>query len=139
MKESTADQIRMVVFVILAIAIFVGYAYFFKPPVQPPSPAQSAAQSAPAQAQARLPLPTAAPGKPTIIQAIQGSAEQTIVVESTLYRVELSNRGGVVRSWKLKNYLDDQKPAHPLDLVNPEVAAELGWPLSLMLSDAQLE
>jgi len=129
----------MVVFVILAIAIFVGYSYFFKPPVQPEKPAQISPQSAPAQPQARLPLPTAAPGKPTIIRAIQGSAEQTIVVESTLYRVELSNRGGVVRSWKLKNYLDDQKPAHPLDLVNPNVAAELGWPLSLMLSDAQLE
>ena len=49
------------------------------------------------------------------------------------------NRGGVVQSWKLKKYFDDQKPPQPLDLVNDSVAQQLGWPFSLVLSDPQLE
>ena len=44
-----------------------------------------------------------------------------------------------MRSWKLKNYFDDQKPPHPLDLVDPSASQQLGWPFSLMLSDPQLE
>ena len=49
----------------------------------------------------------------------RSTAEKNVVVQSALYRVELSNRGGVVQSWKLNKYFDDQKPPHPLDLVNP--------------------
>jgi YidC/Oxa1 family membrane protein insertase len=70
---------------------------------------------------------------------IQAAEEKSVVVESPLYLVELSNRGGVVRSWKLKKYSDDQKPAHLLDLVNNSAAQQLGWPFSLVLSDSQLE
>ena len=42
-------------------------------------------------------------------------------------------------TWKLKKYFDDQKPPHPLDLVNAQRAQQLGWPFSLVLSDPQLE
>jgi YidC/Oxa1 family membrane protein insertase len=73
------------------------------------------------------------------IPAVQASEEKIAAVDSTLYRVELSNRGGVVRSWKLKKYFDDQQPPQPLDLINTAAAQQLGWPLSLMLSDPQLE
>ena len=42
---------------------------------------------------------------------IAASEERTIEIENSLYDVELSNHGGVVHSWKLKKYLDDQKNA----------------------------
>ena len=35
----------------------------------------------------------------------------------------------VVKSWKLKNYNDDQKPPQPLELVDSDGSAQLGWPL----------
>ena len=73
---------------------------------------------------------------PTTVQA---SAEKLIDIDSPLYHVQISNRGGVVRSWKLKKYLDDQTPPHPLELVNQDAAQQLGWPFSLLLSDAQLQ
>ncbi len=44
-----------------------------------------------------------------------------------------------MRSWKLKKYLDDQTPAHPLELVNQDASQQLGWPFSLVFSDAQLQ
>ena len=62
--------------------------------------------------------------------------EETIVVENDLYRVELSNRGAVVRSWQLKKYKDSRKPAGILDVVHTESSAQLAvWPLSLVTVD----
>ena len=109
------------------------------PPVPPPQKqGPTAGQTTPAQAPpVAVIAPT--PAKPVNIQAIEASQERIIVVESPLYRVELSNRGGVVRSWKLKSYSDDQKPPHPLELVNADSSQQLGWPFSLLLFDEHLE
>ena len=62
---------------------------------------------------------TAATTNPSVVE---DSEEKNVVVESALYRVELSNRGGVVKTWQLNKYFDDQNPPHPLDLVNDSVA-----------------
>jgi len=68
------------------------------------------------------------------------SAESSIVIESDLYHVEISNRGGVVRSWQLKRFTDDHKPPRTLDLVHAEAAQASGnWPFSLALDDPQQE
>ena len=139
------DQIRAIVFILLALLILFTWGHFFKPPV--PAPQQTPAgnaQVAPdatgsqASAAGMGALPAAA-SKPLSAGAVQATEEKTTVVESQLYRVEFSNRGGVVRSWKLKKYLTDQKPPRPLDLVNADAAKQLGWPFSLVLTDKQLE
>jgi YidC/Oxa1 family membrane protein insertase len=78
--------------------------------------------------------------------------ERTIVVENSLYRVEISNRGGVVKSWQLKQYKDDcSYGQRTLDLVQngqkdcskskeKDVPRETGgWPFALVLDDPQLE
>ena len=148
-----SDQVRGIIFVVIVIVITFIWMHFFQPPVPPPQKpgqiaGQTTRQTAPgagsAQPSAAAPGATqmaasAAPAVAPKIPTVQATAEKNIVVESALYRVELSNHGGVVRSWKLKKYFDDQKPPRPLDLVNQDVAQELGWPLSLMLSDPQLE
>ncbi|MGA3295022.1 MAG: membrane protein insertase YidC [Candidatus Acidiferrales bacterium] len=143
MKEEMSDQTRGIIFVVIVVAITVLWLHFYQPPVSPQKPASPAQQTTPAQnssaGQAAAMATVQAPARPTTITAIQASAEKTIAVESPLYRVELSNRGGVVRSWKLKKYLNDEKPPQPLELVNASAAAELGWPFSLVLSDKQLE
>jgi YidC/Oxa1 family membrane protein insertase len=155
-KEMT-DQVRGIVFVVISLLILFAWGHFYKPPVPPPqtNPSQT---SAPVGQQASQQPPTqagatgstsssgaaaksgagngAAAANPSVVEA---SEEKTVVVESALYRVELSNRGGVVKTWQLNKYFDDQKPPHPLDLVNDSVARELGWPFSLVLADAQLE
>ena len=156
MKEMS-DQVRGIVFVVISLLILFAWGHFYKPPVPPPqtNPSQT---SAPLNQQASQQPPTqagatgstsssgaaaksgagngAAAANPSVVEA---SEEKTVVVESALYRVELSNRGGVVKTWQLNKYFDDQKPPHPLDLVNDSVARELGWPFSLVLADPQLE
>jgi YidC/Oxa1 family membrane protein insertase len=139
------DQIRAVVFVVVALLILFAWGHFYKPPVAPPQPAQTTSQPATSQAPVNT---SASPGKPAQVSdavaaaspaKIEAANEKLIAIESSLYVVEFSNRGGVVRSWKLKKYSDDQKPPHLLDLVNNAAAQQLGWPFSLVLSDAQLE
>ena len=139
-----SDQVRGIIFVVLVLLVIGVWSHFYSPPVPP---VQKSAQTAPQQSgspqavatQSAMKSAPSAPGPPAKIEAVQASAEKTVVVESTLYRVEISNRGGVVKSWELKKYFDDQSPPRPLDLVNPDGSQQLGWPFSLMLSDSQLE
>lgn len=145
-----SDQTRGIIFVVIVVAVTFLWMHYFQPPAPPPQKSgQVAGQVTPGQAPAAgLSQPTAmqgamkmaaAPATAPRIPLAQATEETNIIVESNLYRVELSNHGAVVRSWQLKKYFDDQNPPRPLDLVNPDVAQELGWPLSLMLPDPQLE
>lgn len=143
-----SDQTRGIIFVVIVIAVTFIWMHYFQPPVPPPQnrtqvagkpvPGGGSTQLPPAQSAGQT-TASAAPATAPKIPVVQATAEKNIIVESALYRVELSNHGGVVRSWKLKKYFDDQKTPQPLDLVNSDVAQELGWPLSLLLSDPQLE
>ncbi len=136
-----SDQLRAILFVVIALAVLFLWGHFNKPPIPPPN--QKRAEQAAVAPQASVlqaPVP-ATPERiaPINIPVVQEAQEKAAVVKSPLYRVQLSNRGGVVRSWTLKAYLNDQTPPRPLELVNPESAAQLGWPFSLLLTDPQLE
>jgi YidC/Oxa1 family membrane protein insertase len=132
-----SDQARGIIFVVIALLIFLVWGHFYKPPVPPERPVATA--PAPSQAATPPPIAAGAPASPTNIPTIGATEEKIAVVESPLYRVELSNRGGVVRSWSLKKYFDDAKPPRPLELVNVNASQQVGWPFSVLLSDAQLE
>ena len=138
-----SDQVRGIIFVALVVLITFLWLRFFKPPAPPPQAlgpeihqmAPSAGSAQPSVAQPSIAAALSAVNVP-VVQAV---TERILTVESPLYHIEVTNRGGVVRSWTLKKYLDDQKPPRPLDLVNHDAAQELGWPFSLALSDAQLQ
>lgn len=138
-----SDQVRGVIFVIVALGIFFAWSHFFSP-IPPKAPAQEQHAAVPAgqiKPQAGLSTKTtaAAPAAPREVPVARATSERLMVVESALYRVEISNQGAVVRSWTLKKYLDDEKPPRPLDLVNPEASPQFGWPLSLQLADNRVE
>ena len=155
MKEMS-DQVRGILFVVVSLLILFAWGHFYKPPVPPPqtNPSQTSAplnQQSSQQGSAQpgaagntssgAAVKSGATGATAAANSsvVEASEEKTVVVESALYRVELSNRGGVVKTWQLNKYFDDQKPPRPLDLVNEGVARELGWPFSLVLTDSQLE
>jgi len=138
-----SDQVRGIIFVLLVLAVLFVWSRFYNPPAPVPqkqNPAVGQPVAGPSHS-ASVPNATAASAakQPAEIPVAQASAEKVLVVDSTLYNVTLSNRGGVVRSWKLKDYLDDQTPRHPLDLVDPNASQEFGWPFSLVLADSQME
>jgi YidC/Oxa1 family membrane protein insertase len=151
-KDKFTPELRILVASLLSFGVIILWARFFgpKPPVQPPQanrPVQSApATPGPATAPAANPpqataaQTTMAPAAAAIVAAKSDAQERAIVVENSLYRVEISNRGAVVKSWQLKNYKDDAKPQRVLDVVHPDASQQTGgWPFSVVLDDEQLQ
>ena len=165
-KDKFTPELRILVASLLSMVVILAWAKYFgpKPSIQPPqanrppqtSPATSgAATSATPTAtgsQHTTAAGVAAPAEPTpaSVPRRSDSQERTITIENNLYRVEFSNQGAVVRSWKLKKYTDDTKspqkcrdgsnPPCVLDLVHQEASQQsAGWPFAVILDDEQLQ
>jgi YidC/Oxa1 family membrane protein insertase len=147
-----SPELRILGASLLSMLVILLWIKFFapKPPAVPPQP--KPVISAPQTPSAVLPATPGATNqasgnkpatlKPvnTAITPVSDSQESSIVIQSDLYRVEISNRGAVVKSWQLSKYMDDNKPQRVLDVVHPEAAQQIGgWPFSLVLDNADLE
>lgn len=126
----------------LAVAIFLGYEYFFqkpKPnqPVAPPQTQQSAPSSAP-----QLSAPagsSASPSHPaaSATPAVTAAFETETTVENPNYRIVFTNRGAQVKHWILKHYYQSDGKT-PLDMVQGQAASHFGLPLSVFTYDDAL-
>ncbi len=134
------DKRVMIIFAVTMLLLVLAQQFMMKSP----APSQQAAKNAPATAPA-TPTPAAPPASPAAEaarklpvapSALQATSESTTVVENDLYRITLSNRGGLVKSWVLKKYKDDR--GQELDLANQLAAAQYGYPLSLWTWDEGL-
>ena len=136
---------RIFLAIILAAVVMYGWQAFFMPP--PPAPRSNASQQAQAPAKATAtPAPAAqAPSaqsetKPSAeapVQAVKGEqTEREIVVDTAVAKVVLTNRGGRVLHWQLKDY---RTPAgEPVDLVPSNIPADQPRPFSLRVDDPQV-
>lgn len=112
--------------------------YFIKPapaPVATKTGAQKSARPVTPEAVQKPEAPAAVKpgtaaksGEPAT--AVQADREETITVETDVYRVVLSNRGAVVKGWVLTHYQDHQRK--PLELVNQSALAKVAAPFSLV-------
>ncbi len=66
---------------------------------------------------------------------IVASKEDTVIVDTDLYRVIFSNRGAVVRSWTLKKYQD--RKGNPLELVSQKGIEKVRAPFSVRFHEGQ--
>src|SRR5262249_8618063 len=66
-------------------------------------------------------------------QDIRAEKSEELLFNTSLYTATFSNVGGVLKSFKLKNYTDGQ--GNPLELINQEVGGKVGWPLALGTGD----
>jgi YidC/Oxa1 family membrane protein insertase len=138
---------RVLIAVILSFLVLYGYQALFVP--APPPPGSQAGQQAPAAggAPAAIPpsaAPSAAPSAPAPAAAapaapvpaspatVTDTAERTIVVETATVEATLTNRGGRVLSWKLKEYRDN---GVPLDLVPSALPANQPTPFALRIDE----
>src|SRR6266478_4134217 len=151
-KDKFTPELRILVASLLSFAVIILWAKFFgpKPPV-PPTQANRPARSAPATpgpatspaanpSEATLTPATIAPAAAASVTVKNDSQERAVVVENSLYRVEISNRGALVKSWQLKNYKDDAKPQRVLDVVHADASQQTGgWPFFVVLDDEQLQ
>jgi len=128
---------RVIVFLVISLAVIIGYDFLLKEMGLMPAPVQMQEAQAPDSADSSAPpasasVPsTAATGSSTADQPAKSAAgssipaaleagpagatdEQLVEVETDLFRAKFSNRGGVLKSWELKRYTgtvdDGQKP-----------------------------
>src|ERR1700739_302962 len=141
-----SQETRSILAAVLALLGIGGGSLIYKapqptPPAKPPAPITNPIQPAsgtPSTPNVGKSAGTAPPAAPATVRA--ATDERSVVIESDVYRVQISNRGGVVRSWQLTHFTDDNKPPRTLDLAHAEAAQQSGsWPLSLALDDPQAE
>jgi YidC/Oxa1 family membrane protein insertase len=125
--EGLSMEKRLLIAFILMGAVLFLMPYFNQQPApQTKAPQAAKVQTAPV---ATAVQPAAAPQPPASVGQVSAGAEETLAVDTDLYRIAFSNRGAVVRSWILKRYKDGA--GKPLDLVNAGAAAKAGYPFSL--------
>lgn len=124
----------LLVFVLTFLVILASQPLLKKylPQTAAPAP-QTQAQSPTPPAVATPPAQQQQPPAPAPNASKQATAEAETVIDSDLYRITFTNRGGRVKSWILKKYDDDQ--GRPLELVNRTAADKYGYPLSLWTWD----
>src|SRR5580693_1328458 len=97
-RELSMEQRLLLAFVLMGLVLFLT-PYFYKAPPPPPktsTPAQTTktnAAAAPSKTAEAAPSNPAAP----LPGQIEASSEQQFVIDTDIYRVTLSNRGGTVR------------------------------------------
>jgi YidC/Oxa1 family membrane protein insertase len=140
-EEPSIEKRLLLAFLLMGAVLFL-MPYFYKnfgpqPPPPRPVPAvttQPTEQPAPAPAKpAETPRPAPVAGARTAAPRVWSEKEQSLLVETDLYKIVLSNRGAVVRSWVLKKYMDNEH--QPIDLVDAPAALKTGFPFSLRFKD----
>ena len=115
---------RAMIAIALSVAILMIYQYFFVPAPKPPVP-EKARVAATATAKGAVPTLTGnqAPGTPRTLPLTTG---RDIPVETALYKAEISEANGVLKSFQLKRYretLDRLSP--PKELIRTTAAEGL--------------
>ncbi len=131
-RKELSTEVRLLIAFLLMGAVLFLTPYFYKPAAPPPK--TSPAKEIPAE---QTKVPEAEPSKPAqpppmpVPGQISAQTEELLLVETDLYRIEFSNRGAVVRRWTLKGpkYVDSR--GRPLELINQEAAAKVGYPFSV--------
>ena len=135
-------QERLLIAFALIGVVLMGMQYFM--PSQTPTPPaepqkQTAPRSQPNNAEGSKAAATpAAPSKPgaAAVQPVKlastviaAAKDQTVEVDTDLYKVVFSNRGAVVHSWVLKRFKDSA--GKPLELVNPSANGKTVFPMAV--------
>ncbi len=122
-KELSMELRLLLAFILMGVVLFLT-PYFYKtvtPPVKKTAPAAAKVEPAPvapaAPAVVSPPPEAAAPtGSQSAAPPVAAQKEETYTIDTDLFQVTFSNRGGVVKSWLLKKYKDHS--GAPQQLVN---------------------
>ncbi len=127
---------RLPIALALMMLVLLGSQYLFKPapgpkPVAPPATAKTAEHLTQKPAALTPPPMAGSPAK----GAVASSAEVQTDIDTDLYHMQFTNRGGVIKSWVLKKFQDNE--GKPLELVNQD-AKDAPLPFSIQPRSGQL-
>jgi YidC/Oxa1 family membrane protein insertase len=134
-EDGSSQKRTLLAFLLMAI-VLVATPYVFKTGAPQPTKAAKTAPAKPAAAsQTPVTAAAAAPASSAPAKS-QSSAtpgliaahdEQEVTIDTPVYHVVFSNRGGVIKSWTLKKY--PNAAGKPLELVNSAAAPKVWYPL----------
>jgi len=150
---------RVIIFLILSLAIIFGYDYVLKELgwLPQPPPTQDASNQEPVS-HPEEPLtqvrgtgsevdkkssfevarqPNEGKPSPSSSAVALPTGEDTVTIDTDLFRAELTNRGGVLKSWELKRYHTALPEQKSVQLVYS--GGKFRGPLSITVSDADLD
>ncbi len=122
---------RVLIAIVLSFLILILYQAFFikkQPEISPESITEIERKPEQKPAEKELLSPLATPEEreraeeERDLQPISAQAEEEIRIDTSLYQAVWSNRGGVLKSWRLRKHTDENK--EDLDLVS-ERSSEL--------------
>ena len=121
---------RFVVALALSVLILLGWSLIAKRYF--PTPPLPVAAAPPVEAEPRPDAPAPAVPPPSPGPTVAGAAEQDVRLETNLAEIVLTNKGGRVRSWKLKQF---QSAGHAVDFVSDAARRDDLLPLALAFDD----
>ncbi len=136
---------RVFIAIVLSFLVLYMYQAYFAPPPPAPKPAASTTQApaagagtakAPAPASAEASAPAVSPAAPQPQALISEPAEREITVDTAAVQAVLTNRGGRVLRWRLKDYRDNRGEA--VDLVPAGLPPTEQLPFSLRVDQSDL-
>jgi len=132
---------RVLLAIVLSFLVIYVYQALLGKPVPPPRPAPQA-QSSPSGASTATPAPVEAPTPSAPAPAPVSSAapvladtvERDVRIETADVIATFTNRGGRLKSWRLKHFADEK--GEPVELVSHEFGDAQPLPFSLRLPDS---
>ncbi len=131
---------RVLLAIVLSFVVLYGYQAMFPPPepLKPVPAAQTPGTPQGATAGGATAAATPADAAPVELAAaaspvVGDTAEHDVTFENGSVRAIFSTRGGVIKSWRLKKYLNAAK--EPLELVPQDAPAGLPKPFTLSVPD----
>jgi YidC/Oxa1 family membrane protein insertase len=129
---------RVILAFVLSFVVLYAFRALFvpTPPAEAPTnvqaPAPPASHPAPPPAATNVEVSTSVPP-----EGIKAAKSEELSFETPLYTATFSNVGGVLTSFKLKEYSDGE--GHPLELINQQAGSKVGWPLALVTGDKTVD
>lgn len=130
------DMYRAFLAIIISFVILVGYQYFFVGPVQQSAPEQTAVEEQQAKPEQTVQtaavqpvITTPAESQQTVPAQLPARPVEEIVIDTDLYSVTISENGGVLTSFILKNYKETSSADSPGEQLI-RTSPEQGFPLS---------
>lgn len=132
---------RLLIAIVLSVLVLILYSALFvkKPPPPKPvlEPAAEVTEEPPSDLPPKQETAAPEPAAPVEFQPVAESSEQKISVETWQYRAVWSNRGAVLRSWRLKDFTDEDE--EPLELVSTRSEELQRFPFALNTNDPEFD
>ena len=129
---------RVILAFVLSFAVLYAFRALYTPPPaavpepSAPAPAPPVSTTTPQATSRTSEAPSSLP-----VEDVEAEKPQEFVVDTALYTATISNVGGVLKSFRLKQYTDGE--GHSLELINQEAGSKVGWPLALESGDKAVD